>query len=65
FVKYIDIKHFDASIYNSEYRECIKIDIFSTKVDITKMESISRHQASVEGQDSVEQRYLEMLALTV
>ncbi|KAF7263732.1 hypothetical protein GWI33_001296, partial [Rhynchophorus ferrugineus] len=36
-----------------------------TKVDITKMESISRHQASVEGQDSVEQRYLEMLALTV
>lgn len=36
-----------------------------TKINITEMESVQRHSAEVEGEDSIEQRNLAMLAHAV
>ena len=39
--------------------------LFQWQVNITKMEELQGHQAATEGQDSLEQHYLERMAHAV
>lgn len=41
------------------------LNLFQTEADIAQVESLQRDQATMEGQDPIEQRHLEVLAHAV